>query len=178
MAEPRRIDDNEIATPTPDVAERRPPSRDLDTRSRLLRDEPATEPQPGPETRALDEPFAPRSNSTTVAPSVKEPTTHGTLAWFGTTRRLRQTRPSCYLPIRKSETIARAGAVSRRHSSTNHVRRWEMPTTWSSRCSRNFLMVLPMNAAGLPINGSVAITYQQRTYELPCSDIAHSSIVC
>jgi len=77
MAEPKRIDDNEITTPTPDVAERRPPSRDLDTRSKLLRDGPLTEPQAAPGTRTFDEQLAPRSTNTTVTPSVKEPTTVG-----------------------------------------------------------------------------------------------------
>jgi hypothetical protein len=38
MAEPRRLDEDE--TSTPDVAERRPPSRDTETRRQLLHNEP------------------------------------------------------------------------------------------------------------------------------------------
>jgi hypothetical protein len=40
MAEPRRIDEEDEITP-PNVAERRPPSRDTDTRRQLLHDEPS-----------------------------------------------------------------------------------------------------------------------------------------
>ncbi len=74
MAEPRRIDDNEITTPVPEVTERRAPSRDLDTRSKLLRGEPIVERQTAPGTRASDEPLAPQSNAT-ARPAVKEPIT-------------------------------------------------------------------------------------------------------
>ena len=72
MAEPRRIDDNEILTPAPDVTERRMPSRDLDTRSRLLRDEPVAEPQTAPATRVSDETSIPLPSST-VKPGIHEP---------------------------------------------------------------------------------------------------------
>ena len=72
MAEPRRIDNNEIITPASDVTERRGPSRDLDTRSRLLRDEPVDEPQSAPATRVNDETASPLPSST-VQPGIQEP---------------------------------------------------------------------------------------------------------
>lgn len=79
MAEPRRIDDNEVIRPVPDVTERRPPSHDSDTRSRLLRDEPHTEPQTAPATRVSDELLAP-APSTTLKSGVEETVGHSETA--------------------------------------------------------------------------------------------------
>ena len=72
MAEPKRIDDDEVTTPVPDVTERRAPSRELDARSRLLRNEPVAETQTAPRTRLSDEASIPLPSST-VKPGIREP---------------------------------------------------------------------------------------------------------